>query len=157
VIGYLVGAGTLGLVWRRLSAKRGMTPERRVMYLEMLEHLSGPDAPRIFAEASERFRAEGCLTEAEVLARRSQYLSAPPEEAERRADIVRRAMQSTNAAAVRKVASWFEHWTATGVARDLRAHAAEVESGAFRPAPAAEAPKAEAPKAQDAGEKTEAA
>jgi hypothetical protein len=110
-----------------------ITPEREVFFHEALANLSGPGAPKKFRAMAKRYAEWGHTTHAAILKRRAEYLEATPAQKAARDAVIARAMRSTNVAAIRNVADHFEYLTATGVARDLRAHADEVQAGTYVP------------------------
>jgi hypothetical protein len=126
------GFVTLLVMAYRKGSKRGvLTPEREEMYLEALATIRGPNAPTLFRKLALGFEKEGLPLQAKMLRLRADYLDAPESVKEQRRSIRERAMRSVNADAVDKIANEFERLTATGVARDLRAHAKEIRDGKY--------------------------
>jgi hypothetical protein len=136
----IVEAGFFGLLgaaarkaWKRARAK--LTPEEETIYLEALKNITGPDAPERFMKLSKWMSDHDHPLQAKILKIRADYLKGeqdPATRSERRA-IISQAMQSTKVPGILRVASWFEGQTATGIARDLRAHAKDVEEGRYPP------------------------
>lgn len=135
----IVETGFLALIvaaaHKAWKGAKALTPEEEIIYLECLANTSGPRAPEIFRKMATWMSARGHRVQAKILRSRAEYLeedSQPEIKAQRRA-IISKAMKSTNVEAILNIASWFESKTATGIARDLRAHAADVAEGRFNP------------------------
>jgi hypothetical protein len=120
------------------AAHRALTtakipPEREAFMHEALSNLDGPTAPDKFRKIAKQFRKWGYKPQATILETRAKWLERTPEEKAEHAAIIAKAMKSTKPAAIRRVADKFEALTATGVARDLRDHADDVENGTYVP------------------------
>lgn len=118
-------------VYRKAGKQGEMTPAREEMFQSALANIRGPNAPAHFRKLADGFAKYGFPFQAKILRLRADYLDVTPEKKAERDAIIRRAMQSTNVEAIRSIANVFESKTATGVARDLRAHAQDVIEGRF--------------------------
>lgn len=136
----IVEAGFLGLLgaaarkaWKR--ARATLSPEEETIYLEALKNITGPDAPERFEKLAKWMSAHDHPLQAKILKTRAEYLRGeqdPAVRAERRA-YIQQAMKSVKVPGILKVAAWFEDQTASGIARDLRMHAKDVEEGRYPP------------------------
>jgi hypothetical protein len=112
------------LAWKKVRGRKGMTQERRDVYLAALEHLADPKALRELADGFER---EGLPIEASMLRKRADLRAMPREKWENYRAICERAIQKpdANPEALEEMASGFDAMTATGTATKLRKRAAE--------------------------------
>lgn len=136
--------------WWRASTKGIETPEREEIFLSALEHLSDPAKLRTLADEYER---QGLPVKAVVLRKRAELRALPDNVKKAYRAVVAKALESENVEAITEIATQFENMTATGWARELRAHALDVQHGRFKvritPAPApAPAPESETKKTE---------
>lgn len=115
------------LAWRKVSGRKGMTAERRDIYLSAMEHLSNPKDLRDLADGYEK---DGLPIEASMLRKRAdlrEMCQNQPEKWENFRAVCERAIQKpdANPQALEDMASAFEAMTATGTAAKLRKRAAE--------------------------------
>lgn len=117
-------ASLVFLAWRKVRGRRGMTKERRDIYLDALEHMVNPADLRTLAEG---YESEGLPIEAEMLRKRAELREMPREKWENFRAICERAIQKpdANPQALDEMAVAFEAMTATGTAMKLRKRAAE--------------------------------
>lgn len=129
-----IGFIALLLAALKKAGKQGaMTPEREEMFHEAMANIRGPKAPELFLKLADGFAKYGFPLHANILRERAKYLSVSPEKKAERDAIIAKAMQSTRVDAIDSLANLFEKQTATGIARDLRAHAKAVREGTFVP------------------------
>jgi len=116
--------GLVLLAWRKVRGRKGMTKERRDIYLAALEHLADPKALRELADGYEK---DGMPIEAEMLRKRADLRAMPREKWENFRSLCERAIQKpdSNPQALEEMASAFDAMTATGTAAKLRKRAAE--------------------------------
>jgi hypothetical protein len=112
------------LAWRKVRGRKGMTQERKDIYLAALEHLADPKALRDLADGYER---DGLPIEASMLRKRADLRAMPKEKWENFRALCERAVQKkdSNPQALDEMASAFDAMTATGTAAKLRKRAAE--------------------------------
>jgi hypothetical protein len=112
------------LAWRKVRGRKGMTQERKDIYLAALEHLADPKALRELADGYER---DGLPIEASMLRKRADLRAMPKEKWENFRALCERAIQKkdSNPQALDEMASAFDAMTATGTAAKLRKRAAE--------------------------------
>jgi hypothetical protein len=125
-IGAGIGALIGGVVAARLSKPSGeMTPRRRLIYTRAMESIKTPADLNTLADS---FAGEGLHTEANMLRKRASLRSLPPQLAESRRVILRKAMASDNVQAIRDIASQFANQGSTDAAKMLFNHAIAVEA-----------------------------
>lgn len=112
------------LAWRKVRNRKGMTQERKDIYLAALEHLVDPVALRELADGYEK---DGLPIEASMLRKRADLRAMPREKWENFRAICERAIQKpdANPEALDEMAQAFDAMTATGTAAKLRKRAAE--------------------------------
>src|SRR5208282_6691571 len=112
------------LAWRKVRGRKGMTQERREIYLAALEHLSNPEDLCKLADGYER---DGLPIEASMLRKRAELRGMPREKWENFRALCERAIQKqdSNPQALDEMALAFDAMTATGTAAKLRRRAAE--------------------------------
>jgi hypothetical protein len=112
------------LAWRKVRGRKGMTKERKDIYLAALEHLSDPKALR---ELADGFEKDGLPIEATMLRKRADLRAMPREKWENYRALCERAISKpdSNPEALDEMASGFDALTATGTAAKLRKRAAE--------------------------------
>ncbi len=112
------------LAWRKVRGRKGMTQERRDIYLAALEHLADPKALRELADGYEK---DGLPIEASMLRKRADLRAMPREKWENFRALCERAIQKpdSNPQALDEMAAAFDAMTATGTAAKLRKRAAE--------------------------------
>jgi hypothetical protein len=112
------------LAWRKVRGRKGMTKERKDIYLAALEHLADPKALRELADGYEK---DGLLIEATMLRKRADLRAMPREKWENYRALCERAISKpdSNPEALDEMASGFDALTATGTAAKLRKRAAE--------------------------------
>jgi hypothetical protein len=112
------------LAWRRVRGRKGMTQERRDIYLAALELLADPKALRELADGYEK---DGLPIEASMLRKRADLRAMPREKWENFRALCERAIQKpdSNPQALDEMAAAFDAMTATGTAAKLRKRAAE--------------------------------
>jgi hypothetical protein len=112
------------LAWRKVCGRKGMTQERKDIYLSALEHLADPEALRSLADG---FEKDGLPIEASMLRKRADLRAMPREKWENFRSICERAIQKqdSNPQALEEMAQAFDAMTATGTAQKLRKRAAE--------------------------------
>lgn len=120
-----LGAATTVAVVRRKKHK-GMTPERKKVYVAALNSLKDPVKLR---ELADTFEKEGLTKEAAMLRKRAKLRELPPKVKKQRRTAYRKAMRSKNPQAVLKLANAFHTEGATGAAASLRKYAKAVMSG----------------------------
>jgi hypothetical protein len=118
-IAVVLGTVTLFRAYRR-PRRVGMTGKRMQIYQSALVTLKQPEKLRALAAA---FESEGLLAEAELLKKRAAIRELPKSKREERRNIFRRAIQSSNIAAIRAVADEFRAAGCTGAAANLYQHA----------------------------------
>lgn len=111
------------LAWRKVRGRKGMTQERKDIYLSALEHLVDPKALR---ELADGFEKDGLPIEASMLRKRADLREMPREKWENFRALCERAIQKpdANPQALEEMATAFEAMTATGTAAKLRKRAA---------------------------------
>jgi hypothetical protein len=132
----LIEAGFFLLAARAVQkalARAKIPPEREAFYHEALANLDGPEAPEKFKTIAKQYRKWGYTTHAKILERRAEWLLRPAAKVAEHRAIIAKAMKSTKVDGILDCAAYFEYWTATGVARDLRDHAEDVKAGTYRP------------------------
>src|SRR5579864_5293509 len=82
--------GLVLLAWRKVRGRKGMTKERRDIYLAALEHLADPKALRELADGYEK---DGMPIEAEMLRKRADLRAMPREKWENFRSLCERAIQ----------------------------------------------------------------
>jgi hypothetical protein len=112
------------LAWSKVRGRKGMTKERKDIYLDALEHLSDPKALR---ELADGFEKDGLPIEASMLRKRADLRAMPREKWENYRALCERAISKpdSNPEALDEMASGFDALTATGTAAKLRKRAAE--------------------------------
>lgn len=125
---YIVVGGLIVAAWYRAANKGKETPERDEIYTEALEHLTDPIRLRKLADV---FDKEGLHVKAVILRKRADLRALPYDLKQAHRASFRRGMKSTNIEGILALADEFEKITATGAARDLRAHALDVKHGRF--------------------------
>lgn len=123
--------GLLIAAFWRSSNKKGMTEERKKVYLSAMENLTDPEKLREFAA---EFDKGGCQIEANLLRKRAALREMPKEKKEEYRAIYERAMTSdvdskgnpVDPRVIDKLALAFESLTASGSARNLRKRAKEL-------------------------------
>ena len=112
------------LAWKKVRGRKGMTQERRDIYLSALEHLVDPKALRELADGYEK---DGLPIEAAMLRKRADLRAMPREKWENFRALCERAIQKPDSdpLVLEEMASGFDAMTATGTAAKLRRRAAE--------------------------------
>lgn len=117
-----------GFAYHKVKHKRrGMTPERKKILDAALNTNKNPNELRKLADS---FEKEGQRAAATLLRKRAKLRELPPEVKQKRRDIMRDALKSTNAKDVDKLAACFEEQGATGCAEMLRKHADAIRKAA---------------------------
>ena len=119
-------AGTTAIVAVKRSKKKGMTPERKKVYIAALNSLKDPVKLRQLADA---FEKEGLTKEAAMLRKRAKLRELPPKTKKARRAAYRKGLKSKDPLAVRKLASAFRREGATGAAASLQKYAQALASG----------------------------
>lgn len=101
----------------------GMTPERVALYQWLLNSKVSSEKLASFAD---KFRKEGLIPQANLLAKRARLRAMPPEMKAQRRAIFKKALSSKNPAAIENMANILEKEGATGAARRLREYAMGV-------------------------------
>jgi hypothetical protein len=144
------------LAWRKVRGRKGLTKERRDIYLDALEHLEDPKALR---ELADGYESDGLPIEASMLRKRADLRAMPREKWENFRALCERAIQKpdANPQALDEMASAFDAMTATGTAMKLRKRAAErrMEILAFADQEDRKRQEAEAEAEKDARRDTE--
>lgn len=123
-----VGFGLLVLAaWRKVRGRKGLTKERRDIYLSAMEHCADP---KVLRELADGFDSEGIRIEAAMLRKRAdlrEMCQQHPEKWENFRALCERAIQKADAnpQALDDMAAAFDAMTATGTAAKLRKRAAE--------------------------------
>jgi hypothetical protein len=138
---YIVVGGLVVLAWYKSAGKGKLTPERDEIYQEALEHLTDPEKLRILADV---FEKEGLHIKALVLRKRADLWDLDPSVKRAHRAAFRLGMKSENIPGILTLADEFEKITATGAARELRAHALDVKHGRFNVKTRVATPKEEA-------------
>ena len=134
--------GLVGLSWwKRSQNQRGMTAERRVL-LDTL--INTPQTPATLKTMADAYEKEGLKSEAATLRKKAALRELPDDVKERRKQVFRDAMKSSDPAAVLSVAAAFEKEGYTGNAAALREYAASLKKAA-QAAPKAAAKEPPAP------------
>jgi hypothetical protein len=140
----LVGglAALLAGAWWRSQRPGVMTEERDRIYRNCIAGKVPTDRMREIADA---FEKERCFPQAKFLRQRIELRELPQEQKELRAAVFRKAMGSTNKAAVLRVAAAYESQAATIAASKLRKYASglpdpEIPQPIITPPPAAPIP-----------------
>jgi hypothetical protein len=117
-------ASLVFLAWRKVRGRKGMTQERKDIYLDALEHMVNPADLRTLADG---YKKEGLPIEASMLRKRADLREMPREKWENFRAICEHAIQKpdTNPQALDEMAQAFDAMTATGTAIKLRKRAAE--------------------------------
>ena len=112
------------LAWRKVRGRKGMTAERKDIYLSALEHLVDPEALRKLADG---FEKDGLPIEASMLRKRADLRAMPREKWENFRALCERAIQKADSdpQVLEEMAQGFDAMTATGTAMKLRRRAAE--------------------------------
>ncbi len=125
-IGAGIGALLGGMVAHKTGAPKGvMTPKRKLVYARAMGRIKDPADLKALADS---FAGEGLHAEAAMLRKRAGLRELPPEVAEQRRLVFRRAMASDNATAIRDVAAQFAAAGSTDAAKILHGHAIAVEA-----------------------------
>lgn len=120
----LTGLTTVAVVRRR--KKKGLTAERKKVYIAALKSLKDPVKLRQLADA---FEKEGLTKEAAMLRKRAKLRELPPKVKKKRRSAYRKGMKSKDPRAVNALANAFQKEGATGAAASLRRYAKAVASG----------------------------
>jgi transposase len=118
--------------WRRAASRGKFTPERRAIYEGALQGCQGERGAEILRELATNFEKEGLKLPAKLMRKRADWITAPPEEWEKRRAAVKNCLQSDNIEMIERVAAAFEAETATGQARQLRRHIEAVRGGTWK-------------------------
>ena len=110
----------------RYKRKRGLTPERRVIYESALKLVKDPAELRQLAKT---FADEGLKAEADMLNKRAALRELPDSVKAARRQAFKDGMASKNPAAINKLADAFEKQGAVGAAANLRKYAAGLVAG----------------------------
>lgn len=113
----------LAVAWKRSGKKGEFGAERKKIYEAALENLTDPEKLNRMAD---EFDTQGLPIQAAMLRKRAELRSLPRERIEEYHKIRDKALQSDNVDAILKLADAFESLSATGEAKKLRDHAAEV-------------------------------
>jgi hypothetical protein len=116
-----------------------LTPERQEVYVNALEHCNDPERLRNLAVEFEKF---GLKTEGVMLRKRADWRGRSPQQKMQHDAVFKKAMASTNVAAIQEVAKAFESLTATVKAKQLRDHAENIQKATAEAAVKAVASKA---------------
>lgn len=100
-----------------------LTPEREHYYNVAIREVKEPEKLRLLAKT---FREEGFPVHAEMLEKRANLRAIPADKKKERRAIFKRAMNSTDATAIRNLANAFEREGCTGAAKELRDYAASL-------------------------------
>lgn len=120
-----LGFGALVLLaWRKVRGRKGMTQERKDIYLAALEHMANPADLRELADGYEK---DGLPIEASMLRKRADLRAMPREKWENFRALCERAIQKEDSdpLVLEEMAVGFDAMTATGTAVKLRKRAAE--------------------------------
>jgi hypothetical protein len=120
-----LGGVTTAVVVRRRK-KKGMTPERKKVYIAALNSLKDPVKLRQLADA---FEKEGLTKEAAMLRKRAKLRELPPKVKKQRRAAYRKAMKSKSPTAVARLAKAFQKEGATGAAASLQRYAKALATG----------------------------
>ncbi len=120
-------ASLVFLAWRKVKGRKGMTQERRDVYLAALENIANPKDLRTLADG---FEKDGLPIEASMLRKRAdlrQMCQEQPEKWETYRALAERAIHKpdANPQALDDMAAAFDAMTANGTAAKLRKRAAE--------------------------------
>lgn len=110
----------------RYKRKRGMTPQRRIIYESALKLVKDPAELR---ELAKTFASEGLRAEADMLNKRAALRELPESVKIARRQAFKDGMASKNPVAVGKLADAFEKQGAVGAAANLRKYAAGLVAG----------------------------
>lgn len=119
-------AGVVGLAAWKATKKKGMTPERKKIFDAAMRTLNDPVKLRTLADS---FEKEGLKAEAGELRKRAAIFSAPKSVLEERKKVFKKAMDSKNPSAIKKVAAAFHKVGHYEAASKLRSYA----KGFFKP------------------------
>lgn len=150
VVALAVGGG---LAYKRAKAKKGMTPERQKIFQSALKNVTDPVKLENLAK---QYDKEGLRAYGDELRKRAKLRAMPPEQQKARDTAFRKALSSTDPAAVQRVARAFHKEGAYGAAKHLNDYAKGLSQkvlGIFH-APRPTPPAPQAPP-QHAGEETE--
>jgi len=103
----IVLVGTAAAVAWKKHKRKPMTVEQKTIFTQALKDSAtlGADKLKTMAQA---YRSQGFIAEAKELEKRAALLNAPPEIQEARKAAFKKAMNSVDAAAVKKVAAAFQ-------------------------------------------------
>ena len=129
----LVELGILGLVslaaYQAMKPGPGvMTPERRLVFRHALNKIDPPLPPEKLSELADLFDAQGLPAYSEILRKRAAMRSRPPEVKAAYRAAFRKAMGSTDANAVRALATALESQGLVGNAAKLRTYAIGLDA-----------------------------
>ena len=126
-----------GALWANSSkpgpAKGVVTTERTLIFETAMNELKDPGKLRKLADV---YRKEGLPGHADLLEKRAKLRELPPDIKAARKAAYRKAMASTDAEAVRKLADAYDKEGATGAAASLRKYADSLKAATPPAAPA---------------------
>jgi hypothetical protein len=123
LIPVLIGIGTgsiAGFALKRRRKPRGLTPERLQIYEAALINLKDPNKLRALSNV---YRAEGLISQAEMLEKRANLKELSPEEKAKNAARFKEGMASKDPKFVEQVAKEHDERGATSAAFNLRKYA----------------------------------
>ena len=133
----LVEVVILGLVvtaWKKSGNKGQISEEQEKIFINAMEHLTGPESPDKLRKLADSFDKQGLGVHASLLRKRADLkaISFNPERKAAQRAAYDKGMASTKPEAVDRLAEAFERQTATGAAKALREHAAELRVAALK-------------------------
>lgn len=126
----LAVVGLAGGAWWMKKHRRGMTPERQIVYETALLSLKDPVKLRALAAA---FEKEGMKDQAALLLKRATLRELPADVKAARREAFRKGMAATDPAAVNALAEAFYKEGATGAAESLRKYAVALTTKPAQP------------------------
>jgi hypothetical protein len=105
--------------------KRGMTPERQALFEGALKSLPDPDKLRSLAD---KFHGEGFPLQADLLRKRATLRELPEDVQEKRREVFRKGMASTDADKVELLSKVFEKEGCTGAGACLQLYASGLRA-----------------------------
>lgn len=124
----LIVSSVGGFAWWRVKKQKygKMTPERKKLFEEALKTMTDPVKLRSLAGTYEKY---GLKAEAKELRKRAALREAPAEVKQKRTEVFKKALDSTDPQKVSKVADAYHKIGAYGAADKLRKYAAGLVPG----------------------------
>lgn len=122
--------GLVAGAWWKTKHKKGLTPERKVIYETALESMKDPKELRGLAD---QFETQGLKPEAEMLRKRAALKELPDEVKDARKAALQQGLSSNDPAKVEGLANEFAKTGSTGAATSLRKYAEGLKAANPQP------------------------